>query len=271
MAAAAAQAKATANHNTLLKNCSRLDHSGTSSAALDSLSARKPPENKSTRYSQTIEAPLAPMFDWFDRIWRRGAQIGSQGWIAIFTFVLTVFAIIQGVAMVSQNDIMRGQMVQTDKTLELMRLGQRAWVGVVSSEANKFAAEKPLFTQVFIKNTGQTPAFVDGYRAMFMTLKADEKPSDPPYSELFEIDPNIFPRNFEQSMPTDVDVGIPLSSPEYPEDLAQEVADGRRVVYLMGAIFYRDVFEQRRYTTFCLTYHPSVGAFTNYDKYNRMY
>jgi hypothetical protein len=81
--------------------------------------------------------------------------------IAWFTAILTIFAIVQGVAMIAQNNIMRDQMGQTAETLEIMRVDQRPWVVSRQPALSKPIAVNEMLDFIMpLANSGKSPAIV---------------------------------------------------------------------------------------------------------------
>jgi hypothetical protein len=84
----------------------------------------------------------------------------------------------QNKAILEQTKLAKGQLEQaqratkqTDETLEIMRLGQRAWIAVDVPIELEFPAGIPIFTRILVTNYGETPAIITGTNTKVVPLK----------------------------------------------------------------------------------------------------
>jgi hypothetical protein len=224
-------------------------------------------ENKTNRYSQMPDANIAPMFDWLDTIWRRGAQLGSQGWIAMFTFVLTVATVGSFWEMYVQNNIMRAQMDQTDKTLAQMRLEQRPWLGVHQPEMDPIEADKQIVCKVPIKNSGHTPGNIVSAAVLVIAL-----PSSVEMARVFDRLETVEPMNLREAViPPDGTVHFFIEdAPTLSQKHIDDVNAGKIRVWIIGRFTYSDVTGKRHSTRLSYLYDPKTKVPIGTDKNNYM-
>lgn len=184
--------------------------------------------------------------------------------LVLFTAVQAIFAVHQWNAMVKQNDIMRNQMVQTDKTLEQMRLEQRAWLGVVSVQCDEPAIGTELVANVKMKNTGLTPGIIVNYGGLFYAVPPQEGIIDQtgPYGHV------DFPDNMKTAVPPQGETNLIVPLMEKITDTQfKEIMGGKKTLYLIGNVTYVDAMKQRRRTWWCFVFDKDKKAWMQ-DRYN---
>ena len=184
-------------------------------------------------------------------------------------------------------------------TIKNFRVENRAWVGTMQAVTaaymeggkNRYVKEgQPPKCGVLIINSGKTPARKLRGVVSLLTLKAGEE-----LTPKFEIDnnttiphsnlvmqpgtqlmllsslnslyvklPGILVETSDDSMVSMGDVSVKPFSKADIDDLA----DGKKVLYMFGLITYEDIFNQSHWTKFCMYLSADLSTFTGCSKYN---
>jgi hypothetical protein len=141
---------------------------------------------------------------------------------------------------------------QTEEIIKTMRLEKRAWLVASRPELDPLEVGKPPSVYVALENRGQTPAFAKG-RAMDAWVDVDD-------SEIPRIIEGQIARAREQTGETAMgpDVTMGLHS-DLEAILTQEYFDGitsgKLTLYVVGVVFYDDIFRTEHETWFCFKYN----------------
>jgi hypothetical protein len=183
-------------------------------------------------------------------------------------------------------------------TIKNFRVEHRAWVGTMQAVTaaymeggkNRYVKEgQPAKCGVIIINSGKTPARKLRGVVSLLTLKAGEE-----LNPKFEIDnttiphsnvvmqpgtqlmllsslnslyvklPGILVETSDDSMVSMGDVSVKPFSKADIDDLA----NGKKVLYMFGLITYDDIFNQSHWTKFCMYLSADLSTFTGCSKYN---
>jgi hypothetical protein len=149
--------------------------------------------------------------------------------VAVFTAVLSLVALLQW-------RIAGRQVQQSDDTLQLMRIQQRAYVWPRSLTFSYDTIEQKLTVKMRFRNYGQTPAYSFTRYATYAFVRYD--------GVLLAKQPEGF-----QFRRTNIVTGIgssgrSLSTMTFPAE--PEILNGSHVLYVWGYCDYTDVFIQKR-------------------------
>jgi hypothetical protein len=184
-------------------------------------------------------------------------------------------------------------------TIKNFRVEHRAWVGTMQAVTaaymeggkNRYVKEgQPPKCGVIIINSGKTPARKLRGVVSLITLKAGEE-----LTPKFEIDnntaiphsnlvmqpgtqlmllsslnslyvklPGVLVETSDDSMVSTGDVSVKPFSKADIDDLAA----GKKVLYMFGLITYEDIFNQSHWTKFCMYLSADLSTFTGCSKYN---
>jgi len=148
-----------------------------------------------------------------------------------------------------------------DKTIEMARSDQRAWVGAVQPVIVQLK-DSSMRVSITIQNFGRTPALNLVPQIHVRTLTSSEsfapgrpaEPTDPKTraalqpGQAFTLGPNEVP---------------PIST-----DLADEINTGKTCFYAFGEVFYDDAFGEHHCTTFAYMLLPSLATWRVMNIYN---
>jgi len=184
-------------------------------------------------------------------------------------------------------------------TIKNFRVEHRAWVGTMQAVTagyleggkNRYVKEgQPPKCGVIIINSGKTPARKLRGVVSLLTLKAGEE-----LTPKFEIDnntaiphsnlvmqpgtqlmllsslnslyvklPGVLVETSDDTMVSTVDVPVKPFSKADIDDLA----GGKKILYMFGLITYEDIFNQSHWTKFCMYLSADLSTFTGCSKYN---
>jgi len=200
--------------------------------------------------------------------WRdvRAAWNVERGMLA-FTGILTIATILAWITMVRQNNIMLGQMAQTDETLAQMRYAQRAWVGIENVLLST-PIKKGFEFALIVKNVGDSPALVDGVHSIFIFFKAD----DATIADAARSNRAQPPDGIEEVLAPGLSAAIPCGSngAVITEEIAKDIVSGSRPAIIVGVIYYHDTLGTKGSTEFCLQYDVPTQSLRSYGKHSRM-
>src|SRR5437773_5467291 len=157
-----------------------------------------------------------------------------------------------------------------EKSLQITRLDERAWVGVQNITGIPVAGQ-PFNIAVTIKNSGKTVAKGTSTFVICELLLKDATPSFAfeDKKALFEIDSRsisaaLLLPNGQLQVNYPFEDGKPLA-----QAVLNKIASGENTVFVHGKIFYEDVFNCPPWTTFC-SYLASgaSGGFAPYQTHN---
>jgi len=148
-----------------------------------------------------------------------------------------------------------------DKTIEMSRSDQRAWVGAGDPLVVQFK-DSSMRVSVTIQNFGRTPALNVVPQIHVRSLPASEsfapslpaKPTDPDTRAALQPGQKLT-------------LG-PNEVPPITIDLANEINSGKTCFYAFGEVFYDDAFGEAHCTTFAYMLLPALSAWRVLDKYN---
>ena len=184
-------------------------------------------------------------------------------------------------------------------TIKNFRVEHRAWVGTMQAVGavymeggkNRYVkAGQPPKCGVLIINSGKTPARKLRGVVSLLTLKDGEeltpkfeidKDSAIPHSNLvmqpgtqlmllsslnslYVKLPDVLVETSDDSMVSTGDVSVKPFSKADIDDLA----NGKKVLYMFGFITYEDIFNQSHWTKFCMYLSADLATFTGCSKYN---
>jgi len=183
-------------------------------------------------------------------------------------------------------------------TIKNFRVEHRAWVGTMQAVTaaymeggkNRYVKEgQPAKCGVIIINSGKTPARKLRGVVSLLTLKAGEE-----LNPKFEIDNTTIPHSnvvmqpgtqlmllsslnslsiklpgilVETSDASMVGTGDESVKPFSKADI-DDLANGKKVLYMFGLITYDDIFNQSHWTKFCMYLSADLSTFTGCSKYN---
>jgi len=202
---------------------------------------------RETRAQQT--EPTKP--SWYRRIF--GLR-NSNGWIAFFTLILTCAAIGQWVVMHRQWQTME----------QTLRIDQRAWVGIKTFTLTQLEANKPLRVDLSLTDAGKTVGVVNSTIAAIHPAFGED-----------DIEKYVASREWQQierqrsNTPTVPSVMFPnlefvlplVSSGPVTQEQFTMIQSGNIFIYVLGEIYYTDIFHTNRSTGFCVFYSPTFQRF----------
>lgn len=171
-------------------------------------------------------------------------------------------------AMIAQNTIMREQMVQTDKTLELMKAEQRAWLGVIRPKITPLAVGKPVTGEFTVKNSGQAPGTIQvGYTHVCQA--ATEKSLDAT-AAVFQNDLLKQPMR-ENAIPPEGAMAMHFESDgAVSQTVFDAINSGNVKLYVFGYFRYADATGEIRTTMCCFIYNTDTKELYGHSRYNIM-
>lgn len=149
---------------------------------------------------------------------------------------------------------------------EMSQLDKRAWVGVVNISGNPTLGQ-PFLVTVEGKNTGKTFARKLRSYIYFQSISAGAEPNFSPDGELV-LDQSmtlVAPAGDYKSQ-TDV-----LDEQEIKTVTQAQLDDwksGKKVFFVAGKLFYKDIFGCSHWTTFCFYLRRNLQGYSNYKKHN---
>lgn len=170
----------------------------------------------------------------------------------IMTFIVMGIAVWQIVLL--RRSVISGERATaaTEKSLDLTRLQQRAWVGPSSVEMH-VAATGLIRCSIRVVNSGGTPAKRCRAWARIVPVTKEhplmfEKSDDAAHASAFILHPG-----------RDITLAVHGKRPLSGDDFAAVL---RRIVtvYVYGRIDYADVFGRAHWSTFCVYYDPAKKA-----------
>lgn len=179
------------------------------------------------------------------------------------TAIVAVATAIIAVATVLTWWVLSRQLAQTNKMIELSRLDQRAWLGVVSGTELSIQENNPVMFQFVVTNSGKSPALAST-KIMAKSFRGSEfVPEYPPSPE---------------DLPHYGGVGLVMPGMQIPlttqrtnpvtREAIEELRTGHMVLYIYGEITYKDIFNQPHYTHFCVFVHPTLDRVSFCKTYN---
>jgi hypothetical protein len=156
---------------------------------------------------------------------------------------------------------MHGQLKQMSTSNSILKLDQRAWLGVSAINGIPKVGQ-PYAIDVSIKNTGHTPA-KSVSPSVFMRVI---KPGD---SLNFDFGSQPDTREF---IPPDV---VHIATPSVTKsgvvlraDTAKMFENSTWQVFVFGKVWYEDIFNRPHWMRFCYFWDPKYQSYTAYKKYN---
>lgn len=202
-------------------------------------------------------------------------------WLAIFTMFLvlaTLGLFISGErnvgvarkSAVAAEDAARAAQDSVEATKTIMRLDQRAWIGIDSMDAVPAILEvgKSIGMTGVIKNTGKTPA---RNIVMYSIIEVvyDGKPPNFSYDGIKKAIGGFLPPNGQGILPLNT---IPDLKTNQPVILTQEQLDllkSRKAdIYSHGRIEYDDIFGAHHWMTYCSYLQATLGGFAFCAEHN---
>jgi len=214
------------------------------------------PAHRDTQQSKT--APEKP--------WRPPATLADWAIVA-FTGVLTVVAIVQGCFMQKEIAQTQSQIRQTQITIERTEDGQKAWIAALPPEIETMNPNDRIRVQIPIKNSGQTPGFVQVHDVIIEIVDDDFWMPD-------VDDPTAYIGGREQwqnVVPANITVYYPGQSIfTLTKEQFDSVMGKTQLLWLHGGFVYTDVFGGWYYVRYCYKYDADKQQFLHYRKGNRM-
>jgi hypothetical protein len=165
------------------------------------------------------------------------------------------------------SELSAAALSQSEKALnasiEASRLDQRAWVGVMAISLSAFEAGKPLAHSVRISNSGKT--FAKEMSAVIFSMVVNQPPATADHIQA-EAD-KLKLRPPSDTLPVSVlppggEVTFTQSSPDIvTKEIFDRIHSGESKLYLMGEIFYEDVFGEKHFTRVFSSYGAKEKAF----------
>lgn len=182
------------------------------------------------------------------------------------------------------------------------RVEHRAWVGTMQAVTaaymeggkNRYVKEgQPAKCGVILINSGRTPARKLRGVVSLLTLQAGEE-----LTPKFEIDnttiphsnvvmqpgtqlmllpslntlniklPGILVETSDASMAGTGDASVSVKEKPYSKADIDDLASGKKVLYMFGLITYEDIFNQSHWTKFCMYLSTDLSTFTGCPQYN---
>lgn len=185
-------------------------------------------------------------------------------WGTIFSIALSVFSLLTAV----------GALYVVYKQLSTMRIEQRAWI-TIEHKAAPIAENKPLITEIIIRNIGKTPA-----KQVVTTFQVEKVKRDhPPDLGLIErksvttligiVNPNVIvPGN----IPLLGEKSELLNPPVLRKGDVAEIKSGEAYIVAFGKVTYLDVYDTLHWIDFCSYQAKTPGTynFGNCVQYNNV-
>jgi len=160
----------------------------------------------------------------------------------------------------SIEDTAKEAKVALDATIAASRLDQRAWVGIKSIDMTPMQAGKPVSVEVHIINSGKTfaidlkyPGLLQASLTPLQDADMTERGSRPFQQNVIPVLGVLFPNN-DVSMP--IESAVPIT-----QSMIDGIMSGKVLIYIMGEIFYNDVFKQPHVTRYFFVYTPEDNKF----------
>ncbi len=145
-----------------------------------------------------------------------------------------------------------------DRTLQAMRIDERAWVGFSSPEPPVLDRNQPFVVYVPLQNTGKTPAIHFTAAINVIVVKADAHPSDADLDK--RIDP-FMGKPVSFILPNDVrkyrtDLRGPWVDLRMPDWAWEQINDPQYRIIVFGKTIYSDIFGFEHRTRYCESSNP---------------
>jgi hypothetical protein len=203
--------------------------------------------------SRVIQRPPATRADWV---------------IASVTVALLAVAVVQGIAMVKQNDIMQSQMAQTDKQLDLVKREQRAWLATSAAPLNQSPDNTTLDWRMSVRNVGQTPATIKYSVLRFIPNNYKYSPPELQQYHIAEMKKGlphatvIAPGDTLSFGFQDINQATAVENTT-PEKYQNSIAFAR----MMGVFIYEDVWGKEHTLVCVYRNNPVLKELTNHNEY----
>jgi hypothetical protein len=156
---------------------------------------------------------------------------------------------------------------QTDQIIEQMRLDQRAWIGLVDLKTSPISANNPITCDFFVKNSGNTPGFIDSFSYCYILAAKDEDPG-PTIEKRGQVSGTI---HAGSPIPPGEVAGLPTTVAQTVDENAfHRIGNNSATLYFFCDLRYHDIFGETRHTRCCFSYNPSSGALTIHPGHNHM-
>ena len=192
-------------------------------------------------------------------------KVEKMDWPNIVNLVFTacVAAATIGLVIVGayQLNIIRSQIAQTQETLRLMQLDQRAWLAITNTKLLNLEAGKEPRIKYTIKNTGATPAKIKSFTCTPSAHDAktgrhvvSNKTIDECFAEMLSAPPNEWRAVIAPGADT---TAVFAYTDIATEPHVGAIHRGERILYFYGRVLYEDAFADDLETTYCFYYIPA--------------
>jgi len=184
----------------------------------------------------------------------------------VLTAGLLLCAAFQVGIMSCQSRILGQQTVILDRTIEMSRNDQRAWVGPLKASLPDIKKGSTAPITVTIRNSGKSPAL-----GLEFAGSCVAQPSDKPFAPTYGPSREPLPAS-RAVLPPDTELTVPLCTPAplTEEEVKGIIESGKTAVYAYGKITYKDVFRRPHHTTFAYLLNPSHSGWRALNAYNEM-
>ena len=192
-------------------------------------------------------------------------QLWFNGILAACGIAGVLFAIYQGMAVERQIRIARNAVEQTDKSLELARRDQRAWVSVKSIVIEKPTAGTTVKPTITIANSGRTPALIYRGQVYVLAVAGDLPTEEARHRLRLTIDERLGKAPIDDNLKVviapnqEAQLGPPNSPVEIDERSMRLLESGDLIYVVRVGLWYTGPKDTAGETTQDFIYHFKSG------------